>query len=338
MDFYRRIDLPTRSVFLPYDSRVSLWGSCFARHLADYLESYLLQVQRSPFGTMYNPLSIATGLNRLVEGENITFPDLFAFNGQYHSSLHHGSYSGTHPEEVLSKMRSDFEKSHRFLPGTDIFIFTFGTSYVYRERSGGNVVNNCHKRPESDFVRSRVSIAEIVEVWGMLLDKLFALLPQVEVIFTVSPIPHYRDGAHENKLSKATLLLAIDELNRRYASTSYFPSYEIMTDELRDYRFYQDDYAHPTPLAIRHIMERFMSGLFGNPPDPVSIRRWQSLCSRVSHRPHESNPAVLRTYYLELLADLRSFYNAHPLAQVRQAMETVESRMSSASLFTTPYP
>ena len=228
------------------DSRVLLVGSCFTEHIGLKMQAHGLQAACNPTGVLYNPLSIAQALNGDMRVE------IVEHDGLYHSMAHHGSFSGTDSEEVLRRCLQSLNDLHRRLAEADVVVVTFGTAYVYYRE--GTVVANCHKLPEREFTRDRVSVEQIVSVWRPIIrsnqDKHW--------LFTVSPIRHQRDGMHHNQLSKATLLLAIEQLQQEFEEqVSYFPAYEIVLDELRDYRFYADDMVHPSEVAVKHVWDKF---------------------------------------------------------------------------------
>lgn len=233
-----------------YEDKVLMLGSCFADNVAAKMGEYYFRVTANPFGTLYNPLSIA---NALMLHE---VPGLVEYGGLWHSMYHHGECSAADKETAAARCGESIRVLQTALHEADVVIVTFGTAWVY-ERDG-RVVANCHKMPAEWFTRRRLGVEEIAAVW----------LPIVEAhtdkhfIFTVSPIRHIKDGLHENQLSKGTLLLAIEQtlsaLSCGVGRACYFPSYEIMVDELRDYRFYADDMVHPAPLAVNYIWECFV--------------------------------------------------------------------------------
>ena len=232
-----------------YDDKVLLLGSCFADNVAAKMGEYYFQVTANPFGTLYNPVSIA---NALMLRE---VPELVEYGGLWHSMYHHGVCSAADKEEAVARCRESIRVLQTVFREASMVIVTFGTAWVYER--GGEVVANCHKMPADRFVRRRLGVEEIVRVW----QPIVAAHTDKHFIFTVSPIRHIKDGLHENQLSKCTLLLAIEQIVSACTGGTgracYFPSYEIMMDELRDYRFYADDMVHPTPLAIQYIWERF---------------------------------------------------------------------------------
>lgn len=233
-----------------YADKVLMLGSCFADNIAAKMGEYYFQVTTNPFGTLYNPLSIANALS-LQEP-----PELVEYGGLWHSMYHHGECSAADKETTAARCRESMRVMQTAFREASVVIITFGTAWVY-ERDG-RVVANCHKMPANLFTRRRLGVEEIAAVWQPIVEN----NPDKHFIFTVSPIRHIKDGLHENQLSKGTLLLAIEQtvsaLSGGVGRACYFPSYEIMVDELRDYRFYADDMVHPTPLAVNYIWERFV--------------------------------------------------------------------------------
>ena len=233
-------------------------GSCFSDEIGRQMAERKMQVTCNPFGTLYNPLSIAQAINYQLQITNHQLP-LVEHDGLWHSMAHHGSFSRATKEEAEKAVAESIETMQRALEEATVVIVTFGTAWVYEMElgvSGLGVVGNCHKMPEKWFRRRRLTVEEIVEAW----QPILAQYADKKWLFTVSPIRHVRDGLHENQVSKATLLMAVERLvesQKSKVESSYFPSYEIVMDELRDYRFYADDLVHPSSMAVEYIWERF---------------------------------------------------------------------------------
>ena len=302
MIFRKVIEINKSDRLYDRGDRFALWGSCFSTRLRDYLTGALYDVTDSPFGIMYNPLSMAQGMERLLSDDAPRGDKLILRDGRWHSMMHHGAFSHSSKEEALQQMRAAFERSRAALQETNLLILTFGTAWVYERQ--GEVVNNCHKLPAEDFTRRRLSIDEIVSVWGRLIPTLTEQAPGIRILLTVSPIPHYRDGAHESRLSKAILLLAAERLTELFPDqVSYFPSYEIMQDELRDYRFYDRDMAHPSDQAAEYIIERFREYYLREESGPA-LQKWEKVRKQLNHRPLTDSRESLRAYYDSLLSSL----------------------------------
>ena len=260
MEFTTPVQIPPSTIRIGYEHRTMIFGSCFAEAIGQRLSDLLFPVDLNPFGILYNPDSIAAAIRRLMDGNLFTADELTRYDDLYHSLLHHGSFSAPTADECLEQINARLSAGAEFLAAADRIIVTFGTSYVYRWKGTGAVVGNCHKMPDSYFRRERLSVDEIADTWLPLMDCIHRRRPTLKWIFTVSPVRHLRDGAHENNLSKSVLLLAIEKLISHYPTiANYFPAYELMMDELRDYRFYAEDMCHPSPAAIHYISDRFES-------------------------------------------------------------------------------
>lgn len=257
------VELPSGLPPVTHAQRLLLMGSCFAENIGTLLADHKFRMDLNPFGILYNPLSVSAALREIRMGKKYTETDLFFYRERWHSPMHHGSFSAATPAATLEDINTQLEQAHNHLSGLDWLMLTFGTAYVYEQKETGRVVANCHKQPERCFDRRCLSVEEIVADYTALLTELWAGNPRLKVLCTVSPIRHLRDGLHNNQLSKATLLLAIDRLQALFPqSVFYFPSYEMMMDELRDYRYYADDMLHPSPLAVRYLWERFTAVFF----------------------------------------------------------------------------
>lgn len=246
--------VPPTQLRIDHEQPVLLLGSCFSDEIGAKLSAAGFPVLGNPFGTLYNPASIAACLTRALRNEPIDARYLVQHERLWHSWLHHGRFSHPSQDEALRLANESITQTHDFLQQKPLVIVTFGTAWVFELAGDGvmqnKVVANCHKLSPQMFVRRRMTVDEIVELWGGLLHEL-----DCEVLLTVSPIRHMADGAHGNQLSKSTLLLAQESMCAM--GCGYFPSYEIAMDELRDYRFYAKDMCHLSDVAIEVIWERF---------------------------------------------------------------------------------
>jgi hypothetical protein len=247
---------------ISYENQLITIGSCFSENIGQRLKNAYFKVDSNPFGVLFNPVSIKNSLDLLIEKKLFTEKDIFK-NGSLWSSFSHSTlFSSVDQAECLININNRIEAAINHLEQADFMFITFGTAWVYLLKETGELVSNCHKLPSNTFIRKRLSIEEIVEAYIVLLEKLHQLNPNLRIIFTVSPIRHWKDGAHENNISKSILLLAIEELKERYDFIDYFPAYEIHLDELRDYRFYATDMFHPSDTAIDYIWKRFSETYF----------------------------------------------------------------------------
>lgn len=286
MDLQTIIKLEKPEFKIGYDTRMMMLGSCFVENIGEKLDYFKFDVDINPCGIVYNPVSVANTLQILMEGKRFTRNDLLQNGDRWVSFSHHGSFSDRDPLRCLQKMNERLELSSAHFAQTDVLVITWGTAWVYRYRQSGQLVSNCHKFPSASFDRFRLGIADIVNLYSDLLPRLKESNPRLKVLFTVSPIRHWKDGAHGNQLSKAVLLLAIDELMQRFDFVSYFPSYEIVMDELRDYRFYAEDMLHISPQGVDYIWEKF-KGQYFTTETLDFMKRIDKLNKILLHRPSD---------------------------------------------------
>lgn len=286
MDLQTIIKLEKPEFKIGYDTRMMMLGSCFVENIGEKLDYFKFDVDINPCGIVYNPVSVANTLQILMEGKRFTTNDLLQNGDRWVSFSHHGSFSDRDPLRCLQKMNERLELSSAHFAQTDVLVITWGTAWVYRYRQSGQLVSNCHKFPSASFDRFRLGIADIVNLYSDLLPRLKEANPRLKVLFTVSPIRHWKDGAHGNQLSKAVLLLAIDELMQHFDFVSYFPSYEIVMDELRDYRFYAEDMLHISPQGVNYIWEKF-KGQYFTTETLDFMKRIDKLNKILLHRPSD---------------------------------------------------
>ena len=267
-------------VGISYDDKIMMLGSCFSDNIGKRLSELGFDVCVNPFGTLYNPASIASAVSRLVNGEHFTEKDCVEIGAgceKVCSFSHHTSFSGTDAKEFLTKANDALDKASLFFRECNKVIITLGTSWCFRHIGTGSIVSNCLKHPAVEFQRERLEVQEIATLLKDIIETDCG--KRKEYIFTVSPIRHFKDGAHGNQLSKAGLLLGIDSVIGDRAE--YFPAYEIVMDELRDYRFYAEDMCHPTAQTTEYILERFLGWALPADEKQVleeNIRRFRRSC------------------------------------------------------------
>ena len=261
-------------------------GSCFTENVGTRMSILKYDVDINPFGILYNPVSVANGLRILLENKIFQPEDLVEHKGLWHSFFHHGRFSGTNIKETLSKINTRINHSATHLKNTNFLFLTFGTSWIYEYKKTGEIVSNCHKIPAQEFKRFRLTPGEIIEEYRKLLPKIWEINPEIKVVFTVSPIRHWKDGAIENQLSKATLLLAIERIIQGFGNKkcAYFPAYEIVMDELRDYRFYAEDMIHISEVAINHIWSIFEQNLIEEKSRKIA-KQVEKINKALNHKP-----------------------------------------------------
>jgi hypothetical protein len=231
-----------------------------------------------------------------MDGKSFSEADLFQQEGLWHSLLHHSRFSGVDMEETLEKINSRIKTSSEYLKNAGFLFITFGTAWIYRFKNTGQIISNCHKLPASDFSRTRLSIDEIAKDYKNLAEKLKEFNPNLNIVFTVSPVRHWRDGATENQRSKAILQLAVEQIIKNTDGfCSYFPAFELVMDELRDYRFYTPDMIHISDVAVDFIWEKFEEALIDAESRQISVRV-RKLKQALNHRPFNSNTDEYRNF------------------------------------------
>ena len=275
------------------------------------------QAEVNPFGVLYNPQSIAQALTMLASRCALTEEELTLFpNEGWSTWMHHSSFSCLERSEALALINARMEQASQMLLNADTLIITFGTAWVYRLRETGQTVGNCHKMPERLFIRQRLSVDEIIEEYAALLERLWSANPKLRIIFTISPVRHLKDTLHGNQLSKSTLLLAVDALCQRFPEKSYyFPAYEIVIDELRDYRFYADDMAHPSPQAVEYVWERFVEHCTDAEAQRF-MAQWTKVVKALEHRPFRPDSPQYRSFIAQTLNTINELKDQYPHIEV----------------------
>ena len=302
MEFRTKTDIANWDYRLRHSDKLLVMGSCFAEHIGRRLVEMKWRAQVNPFGVLYNPLSISEALERMLacrpytEDELVCFPD-----GGWNTWLHYSRYSHPDKGEALAAINASFMQASALLRQADMLIVTLGTAWVYRLKETGQVVGNCHKVPERDFLRQRLTVEEIVDTYTALLAQLWAVNPKLRVLFTVSPVRHVGDGLQENNVSKATLRLAVEELVAKYENASYFPSYEIVVDDLRDYRYYGDDLAHPSKMAVDYIWEKFCDAVLAKSARE-KLPQVAQIVAAAEHRPFNPESEEHKLFCQKMLA------------------------------------
>lgn len=326
MEFYTRISIPKAPFTFSYTEQTVLLGSCFVENIGKKLEENKFKTDLNPFGTLYNPSSIAEAIRMLLRPERFTRDDLFRHEGIYHSFSHHSRFSSPSETECLENINTRLFSSADKIREARRMIVTFGTARVYRLKSSGKIVSNCHKLPEKMFDRQLLTVEEIVAEWKSLLLSLWEQIPELKILFTVSPIRHWKDGAHGNQLSKATLLFAIDALQKEFPEhTAYFPAYEIMMDELRDYRFYADDMLHPSSAAVEYIWEQFTGNMLS--PDSQSIlKEWKDIQKAINHKPFQPESEAYKQFISQTLLKMERLNEKFPYFDMTNEIEMIKKK------------
>ncbi|KAF2515201.1 GSCFA domain-containing protein [Flavobacterium foetidum] len=260
MQFRTQIPIQKSNTSIDYHSKILSMGSCFAENMAEKFDYFKFQNETNPFGIIFNPVSIEKLFRRICNQDLFGEKDVFFHNERWHSFEVHSDLSNADRQELLETLNKAISETNKQLKEATHLIITFGTSWIYRSTESNEVVANCHKVPQKQFLKELLSVEIIQKSIQNIMDLVQALNPNINFIFTISPVRHIKDGFVENQLSKSHLFTALHSvLNTEHSkrNTAYFPSYEIMMDELRDYRFYGEDMLHPNQIAIDYIWKLF---------------------------------------------------------------------------------
>lgn len=328
MDFRIKTELPAEGPRLRPESRLMLLGSCFAENVGRRMAGAGMRAEVNPFGVLYNPESLRLALTALLDG--LPGDDVFfeGRDGLWHSWLHSGVFSAPTREACRRVVAERLDAAARALRQTDVLFVTFGTADVYT-LADGRTVANCHKEPAATFHQRRLTVGKIVETWLMLLGRLRQANRKLQVVMTVSPYRYAKLGLHGSQLTKSVLLLATDEICRQAGECFYFPAYEIVTDELRDYRFYDRDMLHPSAQAVDYVWERLAGWCFE--PSLLSFMAEREALDRdLSHRPLHPGSAAHLQFLRAASARLERLAENRPWLDLAERREELRRRTEEA--------
>lgn len=330
MNLQTYVHIPKPNFDISHKSKILMLGSCFSENIGTKLVEHKFSVNVNPFGIIYNPLSIYNSINRLLDKRVFVEKDFIFHNEMYHSFMHHGSYSRANLSEAINNVNHEFNSASNQLKNTDVLLITFGTSYVFRWKESREVVSNCHKIPANKFSRERLTVDDIVLQWRSLIQRILLVNPDLKIVFTVSPIRHFKDGAHENQLSKATLHLSVDKIENEFSeNVFYFPAYEIVMDQLRDYRFYTDDMLHPSSLSQSYIWERFGDTYFSAETEKINME-WKKIAQALSHKPYHSHFKEYKKFLHRTIEELQAFEERYPFLSCFQEKQKLTQLLNNS--------
>jgi len=261
MQFRTVVPLQASNFKIDHETKIMLMGSCFVENIGSKLDYFKFPVLQNPFGIIFHPEPMERLLGRVATGKSFSSKDLIQFQERYVSLEAHSVMTADTSRQSLFKLNNALSKTYEFLKQADILILSLGTAWGYTHSTIEGIVANCHKIPQKEFVKTLTPVDELVKIMQRLEVSIRSINPDLKILYTVSPVRHLKNGVVQNQQSKAHLHTAIHEIMEQ-SSAIYFPSYEILLDELRDYRFYADDMLHPSKLAIDYIWERFGDAYF----------------------------------------------------------------------------
>lgn len=294
-----------------YSHKMMSIGSCFSDNIGLYLYDIGYDISVNPFGTQYNPISIAEIIRVILGEREFDTYDIVFNDDKYHSFMHSSKFSNKDYDVFIKGIKNSINNARKVFSNLDTLLITWGTAFVYKSKETDRVVSNCHKIPENKFERKLESVETLINIWTPILIEIVKKRPSINIVTTVSPIRHMRDKAHGNQLSKSTLILFDEILRSKFPSNMfYFDAYEIIMDELRDYRYYDKDLSHPSSLAIDIIRERFLNYALSKEESYIreSIKK---LIKQIHHKPiyaNENEYLLYKNFLIEQVDKLKKKY------------------------------
>jgi hypothetical protein len=299
-------------------------GSCFTESIGGKLNDYKFPVDINPFGIIYNPSSVGKSIELLIGRKEFTKENLFFFEKKWISFYHHSSFSDKDPELCLKRINRKIAESGDFLKKSEFLFLTFGTAWVYQWKESGEIVSNCHKIPASRFNRKLLTTVDILENYQTLINKLLKFNPRLKIVFTISPVRHWKDSPEGNQVSKSVLLLSVHQLTQKFQSVGYFPAYEIMMDDLRDYRFYAEDMIHLNSVAVDYIWERFKETYLDK--EALSImQNINPILSAMGHRPFDADSERHQDFVQKILDKTKKLQSQYSFIDFRREIKHFET-------------
>lgn len=314
MQFTTKIPIQKFQNPITYESKIMALGSCFAENMSEKFNYFKFQNSVNPFGIIFNPVSIEKLVNRIVNKIEFTEKDIFFHNDLWHCYEVHSELSNPNKEQFLATLNDLIHSTYNQLNNSTHIIITYGTSWVYKNIESNEIVANCHKVSQKQFSKEILSIETIEKSIQNTIQLIQKINPNCNFIFTVSPVRHIKDGFVENQRSKAHLISAIHSNNQQPSTNNYFPSYEIMMDELRDYRFYGEDMLHPNQTAIDYIWIKF----FENCIDEKEFSLMNQVCEiqrALKHRPFNPNSESHQKFLKNLNSKIQLLQNQFPFLE-----------------------
>lgn len=299
MQFRSEIPINQPDFEIDFSQRILLMGSCFSSEIGNKLKDNKLNTLINPFGTQFNPIAIQQSFSRIYTRERYSSNELVRYNDLYFSWDHSQYFSHPNKETCLNTINEQIDFANDFMRTAHVFVFTLGSAIAYFLKEGGFYVSNCHKVPQKHFEKRILQEKEILTALHNLIFMVKDINPKAKIIFTVSPVRHKRDGFHINNISKSLLMVALHKTQKEFEDTYYFPSYEIVMDELRDYRFYKEDMVHPNHTAVNYVWQKF-SDTFFSQETQNKIKSIAKINNALAHRPQ--NPKSI--HHKKFLYDL----------------------------------
>lgn len=329
MQFRTELFLPESKWKLSHNDKILGIGSCFVDAIGEKLNLGKFRILQNPFGTLFHPVAMENALARIHSNVTYTESEIFNRDELYFSWDHHTSFSKTSMKSTLEGINFELEKANEFIQNTNVFILTFGTSWVYKIKQMDLIVANCHKVPGQHFEKVLLTDAQIKSSIRNCFNFILDINPNAKIITTVSPVRHIKDGVIENNISKSKLISNLHDLISQYENVEYFPAYELMMDDLRDYRFYKEDLIHPNEMAIEYIWDKFSEKYFTEETS-IKIRVAEKINSSLSHRPMNTSSIAYKSFLFNTMKKIEQTENGFPKGSFIPEKETLKNLMRNA--------
>jgi hypothetical protein len=325
MKFHFEFDIKRSSSPIHHQHKLLLMGSCFTENIGEKLRKHKFTVSENPNGILFNPVSVAEAVANYINDQKITEADLFQHNETWHSWQHHSRFSGITAEDCIRKINRSTSEAHAYLKNADHLLITLGSAWLYtlteQAANGiaGSVAANNHKAPATWFQKRLMKPEEVTAVLNEMLSKLLAFNPGIKIIFTISPVRHLREGVIENNRSKAVLIQAVHQLVEQFEALYYFPAYELVIDDLRDYRFYAEDLVHPNYQATQYVWEKFTNA-YMNDETRELMKEIAEINLAYQHKPFNPLTGQHQKFMASYLAKTRSLQSLYPFLDFANEM------------------
>ena len=312
MKFRTNIKLDRERNQIDYNSKLLLIGSCFSENISKKLDHFKFQSNSNPFGILYNPIAIENLITNSINQKVYSETDIFQLNERWHNFDAHSDCSATSKNEILTNLNNAITDTKSQLKKVSHLIITLGTSRVYRYIESDCIVGNCHKIPQKKFLQELLSVKQIIASLENIITLVKSENPSVNIIFTVSPIRHLKDGFVENMQSKSHLISAIHQVIDKRKNIYYFPSYEIMMDDLRDYRFYNEDMIHPNNVAINYIWKQFQNVWISENSSSI-MKEVDNIQKGLAHKPFNANSTKHKEFLTKIQSKIEKLKTEHQI-------------------------
>ncbi|HEY5464099.1 MAG TPA: GSCFA domain-containing protein [Hanamia sp.] len=328
MEFFLPFQIQSYPFALSYRDKILFIGSCFSEEIGDKMNELKFDILQNPNGILYDPQSISDALFSYITNKKITENDLFELNGLWHSWKHHSHFSEINKKDVLEKINQSQNAAHHFIKESKFLIITLGTAFNYQLKENKENVANCHKAPANFFQKILLPIDEIISSLLNASNALEKFNPDLKIIFTVSPVKHVKDGVVENSRSKARLIEAVQSIVEQKQNAVYFPSYELVTDVLRDYRFYKNDLVHPNENAINFVFEKFCDSLLNDESIKI-LEKIRSIINAVNHKPFLKESEAHQKFIASQIQNINKIENQYPFINLEKEKKYFTGQQSN---------